>query len=246
MDVLLFVCSKSKGRQVMEKIVIKQVAPQNADFRFFFEDDGMKRCGGPNCEVYIVPTSRSSGFNGKEYMRIVDSIEEFADYVDEYSGINAIKEAIEECFDVEYVFAGNLDDEKVKRIQELIRRTVVLDDVNEKAAARFLSVSTGAKWECKAFHGYSQGDYCDVVYCSDVYNEEAIDMIGKMWLGCGAEFIIDDYSGYYVTDDVLWNTEKLKANLLGAAADLCGAKPEDVEIYLYEGEHTVYDYKKLA
>jgi len=229
-----------------EKVVIRQVAPQNADFRFFFDDDGMKRCGGPNCEVYIVPTRSSRGFNGKEYKEIVDAIEEFAGYVDEKSGIAAIKEAISDCFDVGYVFAGKVTDEKLNQIGELLGTTTVITDVDEVSVAKFLSVSTSSKWECKAFRGYSQGDYCDVVYCSEVYDEKAIDMIGKMWLGCGAEFIIDDCGGYYVTDDVLWNEEKLKAQLLELAASCHGADPEDVEIYLYNGEHTVYDYKKMA
>jgi hypothetical protein len=108
--------------------------------------------------------------------------------------------------------------------------------------AEFLTITTGEEWTVKAFTGYSQGDYCEVVYCVNHHTPERINEIGKLWLGCGTEFCIDGCHGYFVVDELRWEEgEKLRQYL----ADCYGCKPEELEIYLYDGEHMVTDYKKM-
>ncbi len=82
-----------------------------------------------------------------------------------------------------------------------------------------------------------------MVYCKAHYSEEHITEIGKFWLGCGTEFSIDDCYGYFVIDEIRW---KEGETLKKALADLYGCKPEELEIYLYDGEHSVTDYELLA
>jgi hypothetical protein len=105
---------------------------------------------------------------------------------------------------------------------------------------KFLTIVTGEEWNAKAFCGYSQGDYCEVVYCENHYTDEHINEIGKFWLGCGTEFVIDDCYGYYVIDTIRWNEGQELINYL---ANLACCKPEELEVYLYDGEHCVSDYK---
>jgi len=106
----------------------------------------------------------------------------------------------------------------------------------------YLRRKTKVKWKTKAFAGYSQGDYCTVLYCPDHYSDDAINEIGHLWLGCGTEFDIDDCGGYFLIDEVRW---KEGAPLRKALADLYGCKPEELEVQLYTGEHKISDYKVM-
>jgi hypothetical protein len=198
----------------MKKIIAKEVNPAHVDFSFYFDNDGLKSIGGENCAVYIVPADRrrNSGFNMDEY----EEIEQQAQTViDDYEDGYPIEETLKEW--AKHADANDTD-----------------------SIAEYLTITTGEEWAVKSFTGYSQGDYCEVVYCINHYTPEGITEVGKFWLGCGTEFSIDDCYGYYVIDELRWEEgEKLRQYL----ADCYGCKPEELEIYLYDGEHVVTDYK---
>lgn len=200
----------------MKKIIAREVNPAHVDFSFYFDDDGLKSISGENCAVYIIPADRRrySGFNMEEYQEIEQQAQAV---IDDYEDGYPIDEALKEW--VEYA-----------------------DPYNTSDIAEFLTITTGEEWIVKAFTGYYQGDYCEVVYCVNHYTPEHIKEIGKFWLGCGTEFCIDGCRGYYVIDELRWEGgEKLRQYL----ADCYGCKPEELEIYLYDGEHIVTDYKKM-
>src|SRR5690606_29057933 len=94
--------------------------------------------------------------------------------------------------------------------------------------AEFLTITISEKCEVKTFTGYSQGDYCEVVYCINHYTPEHITEIGKFWLGCGTEFYIDNFRGYFVPDTIRWQEGETLRKYL---ADCYGCKPEELEIY---------------
>mgnify|MGYP000844872455 CR=1 FL=1 len=198
----------------MKKIIAREVNPAHVDFSYYFDDDGLKSIGGKNCAVYIIPANRGrySGFNLEEYQEIEQQAQAVIyDYEDECS------------------------------IEEILKEWAKRADASETdSIAEFLTITTGEEWAVKAFTGYSQGDYCEVVYCVSHHTPKRITEIGKFWLGCGTEFCIDDCCGYYVIDELRWKKgEKLRKYL----ADCYGCEPEELEIYLYNGEHVVTDYK---
>lgn len=197
----------------MKKIVAREINPSYVDFSFYFEDDGLKSVSGENCAVYIVPGDRRRyGFN-----------------MDEYREIELHAQAVIDDYE-----AGYPIDETLKEWAKHANTS------NTDSIAEFLTITTGEEWEVKSFTGYSQGDYCEVVYCVSRHTPERITEIGKFWLGCGTEFCIDGWYGYYVIDELRWEGgEKLRQYL----ADCYGCKPDELEIYLYDGEHTVTDYK---
>lgn len=200
----------------MAKIIAKEVNPADLDFSYYFDDDGLKSVGGKNCAVYIVPADRRrySGFNLDEYQEI------------------------------EYRAQAVIDDyEDGYRVEETLTEwTKTADTSDTGSIAEFLTITTGEEWTVKAFTGYSQGDYCEVIYCVNHYTPERINEIGNLWLGCGTEFSIDNCYGYFVIDTIRWEEgEKLRQYL----ADCYGCKPDELEIYLYDGEHTVTDYKLM-
>jgi hypothetical protein len=69
----------------MEKIVAREIAPENVDFSLYFDDDGFKEAGGENCAVYILGPYKG-GFNLDEYREIQNEAVE-ADYDNDIYGV---------------------------------------------------------------------------------------------------------------------------------------------------------------
>ena len=199
----------------MKKIIAKEVSPSHVDFSYYFDEDGLKSVGGENCAVYIIPGDRRRyGFNVEEYREIELHAQTV---IDDYENGYPVEETLKEW--AEYADPHNTND-----------------------IAEFLTITTGEEWTVKSFTGYSQGDYCKVVYCVSHYTPERINEIGNFWLGCGTEFCIDGCHGYFVVDELRWEEgERLRQYL----ADCYGCKPDELEIYLYDGERTVPKYKKM-
>jgi len=222
----------------MKKIIAKEVNPAQVDFSCYFDDDGLKSVGGENCAVYIVPADRSlmvsrryNGFN-----------------MDEYLEIEQTAESLIEAFKIGY-YPTYKEAMLSHNIEYTSRRCHLLKKWAERAnpydtndIAEFLTITTGEEWAVKSFTGYSQGDYCEVVYCVSRHTPERINEIGKFWLGCGTEFCIDDCYGCYVPDTIRWQEGETLRKYL---ADCYGCKPEELEIYLYNGEHVVTDYRLM-
>src|SRR5690606_6762707 len=198
----------------MKKIIAKEVNPDFVDFSLYFDDDGLKSIGGENCAVYIISADRRSGFNIEEYREIELHAQSV---IDDYEAGYPIDDALKEWAE----YANPYDTSDI---------------------AEFLTITTGEEWAVKAFTGYCQGDYCEVVYCVSRYTPERINEIGKFWLGCGTEFCIDGCYGYYVPDFIRWKEGETLRKYL---ADCYGCKPEELEIYLYAGEHVVTDYRLM-
>ena len=220
----------------MKKIMAKEVNPVYVDFSYYFEDDGLKSAGGENCAVYIIPADRrrNSGFNMDEYQEIEQTANSLIETFDEVSPKNEYYPTYKEAMlshNIEYT------SRKCHLLKEWAKYANPYD-AND--IAEFLTITTGEEWAVKSFTGYSQGDYCEVVYCVSRYTPEHINEIGKFWLGCGTEFCIDDCYGYYVPDTIRWQEGETLRKYL---ADCYGCKPDELEVYLYNGEHVVTDYK---
>lgn len=225
----------------MSKVIAKEVNPSNVDFEYYFDDEGLTNAGGENCAVYIPATQHSRGFNADEYKRIQDQAEAILEGFDDvsnkwtngYNSYTTYKEVMQ-FNDIDY------SSHKCHLLKEWAKNADISDSDD---IARFLTITTGEEWNTKAFCGYSQGDYCEVVYCEKHYTEEHLTEIGKFWLGCGTEFVIDGCGGYYVIDTIRWDEGQKLINYL---AGLSGYKPEELEVHLFSGEHVVSDYKVLT
>lgn len=215
------------------KIIAREVAPEAIDFSFFFDDDGIKSAGGENCAVYIPETRNTTGFNADEYNDIVRQAEDIMDTFDDVGKYyKSYKEAMED-YGVKYT---------PKRCADLKAWARQTDTLNTDDIAEFLTITTGKRYSARSFCGYSQGDYCEVVYCEEKHSEECIELIGKVYLGCATEFYIDDCCGYYVPDFIRWDKgDKLKNYL----AEMYGCNADDLEVEIYIGSHTVADYRTI-
>ena len=220
----------------MKKIIAKEVNPSHVDFSFYFDDDGLKSAGGENCAVYIVPGDRrrNSGFNMDEYREIEQTADSLIQAFEEVSPKNEYYPTYEVA-----MLSHNI--EYTNRKCHLLKKWAeYANPYDTSYIAEFLTITTGEEWAVKSFTGYCQGDYCEVVYCIKHYTPEHVNEIGKFWLGCGTEFCIDDCYGYYVPDTIRWQEGETLRKYLAACY---GCKPEELEIYLYDGEHVVTDYR---
>ena len=221
-----------------KKVIAKELCPSNVDFRYYFEDDGLKSVGGENCAVFIVPADRRrySGFNMEEYEEIEQTADSLIEAFEEVSPKNEYYPTYKEA-----MLAHNIKYTS-HRCHLLKKWAEHANPYDTNDIATFLTITTGEEWNVRAFRGYSQGDYCEVVYCKAHHSEERITEIGKFWLGCGTEFSIDGCCGYYVPDTIRWEEGETLRKYL---ADCYGCKPDELEIYLYDGEHTVADYRLM-
>lgn len=218
------------------KIIARELAPDCVDFSSYFDDEALKNISGENCAVYIPRSRSTAGFNSEEYASLVNEAENI---IDEYNNGSTITAACE------YALNGN-DFERIRnnthKLHALKKWAENANTNNVDAIAKYLTITTGETWKTRTFSGYSQGDWCEVVYCPTHHSTEWINEIGYFWLGCGTEFIIDDCGGYFVLDTIRWTEgEPLRALL----AEYAGCNAEDLEVHLYAGEHTVTEYKLL-
>lgn len=227
-------------------IIAREVNPSYVDFSSYFDDDGLTNKGGDNCACYIVQNERYgrlSGFQIDEYKDIISQAEQIINDYDNGNGIgnnNYQYTSLGELLYHNQVLNSIHNTVKIRKFKEWLNGA---DASDTDSIAQFLTITTGEKWEVKAFCGYCQGDYCEIVYCPAHYTPEHINEIGHMWLGCGTEFEIDGCYGFFVIDELRWKEgEELRKYL----ADYYGCESEELEIYLYDGEHKVADYKLMT
>lgn len=227
-----------------EDLIVAVERPSEAtDFSLYFDDDGMKSVGGENCAVYIFNESNDVRYNQEELLAIYNKANSLADYLDILLHTDTPSdfpyETIKDCmedFDLPY------SQEKEKELCAWVEEKS-FGKINETdILAEYLSITTSKPWETLSFTGYSQGDYCTVLYCSEVYSKESITEIGKLWLGSGFEYEIDGEIGYYVTDDIQWgDREKLRKTL----ADYYGCEARNLVIREYVNTVQQYLYKNV-
>lgn len=219
------------------KIIVKEVAPEDTDFSNYFDDEGLTSASGILNAVYIPAAHNSKGFSSEEYSEYQEKANSIIEYFEEVSNKEGYYSSYKEImldYDISY------SSKKCNLLKQWAKNA---DTDNSECMAEFLTIIHNTKWLVKSFHGYSQGDFCEVVYCEKSYSDETVKEIGNFYLGCGFEFCIDDCYGYYVLDTIRWNEgETLKQ----ALAELSGYNVEQLEIHLYIGSYKVNDYKLLA
>lgn len=227
----------------MRKYIMQELDPELANFSAYFDDDGMTSANGEYYAVYINDghAYSSGGFNMDEFRHFYD---EFSDIIEavgdmeislgEYESVNEIFES----YDVK------IPTDKYSALEELVYTCIEHNFIiTNEDIADYLTIKTGKKWSVEGFTGYSQGNYCEVIYCEDSYSSESINEIGHMWLGCGSEFrCIDcdengsptdeEYYGYFVLDTIVW-TEDIR--LVEYLADQIGCEPNELEVQLFDG-----------
>lgn len=250
------------------KHIIREVPGEQADFNFYFDDDGLTSTGGDYCyNLFIVGQSRNaSGSNEVEYKNIQNRIEnllemylnimEKSNYA-QYSSVGAMLK--------DYGLINDIHNtKKIKAYTDFFEECTRkpgspyanyhdnFEAFNEEMTAKYLTLETGKEWSTESAHGYCQGDYVEMVYCKEHY-KDGVKHYGEIWLGAGKEFsVIDldengeeaDTRGGFIIADCQARTEEDYKKLVCEWAEIAEdeAQLEMIESYR---TNTVYTYKAV-
>lgn len=238
------------------KHLIREIEPESAELQFYFDGDTFTSRAGDFCYTLFIVVNegygRLSGLNIDEYKEVKQRAGRILDgfnYVDNdgrnYDGSKA-------------TYKQAMEDENIRFNPTMCARlrkwAENADEDKPEDIAAFLSIITGRKWDVSSARGYCQGDYCELVYCTDIYTEQDIDIAGDIYLGCAKEFCIVDYNddgteyddatyGYIVADCQTRTNEDYKR----IVCEYAGIKPEDTTLELIDGcsTHTTYSYRAI-
>lgn len=222
----------------MSKIKAYQVNPDNMG-DMMLDGQSYTSAGGANCQIYLVNENfykTECYFNGDDYKRLQKNVEDL---------LNAFCD-VEDGKYKDYTYKLAMEDNgilynprKCHNLKTWVKKSYKTE---MQRITDYLSIVTGKKWDNKSFTGASQSDYCNAIYCTDVYTHDSVYDMVQLFYGCYIEFVIDDCSGYIIPDNIAWDNEKLIHEL----ARLAGVQPGEIDVYMYDGYNKTNKYIKLA
>ena len=235
--------------------IIREVPADGNDFSTFFDDDFINgNAGDGNSIMYIVSWERRGqfwGINADAFNEIrqtaSDLQEDFLNNLDgstgytykDYMQQTGIKYSPKKCHELK-AWAQRADTDRVADIAE------------------YLSITTGKPWIVARARGYCQGDFCEVLYCSDYYAEQDAEMYGQVFCGAAKEFCVIDLDedgneidwcyGFIVADCQIkkWSNAAEEYKKIVCAWD--GRREEETALELIENSYTTthYNYKRAC
>lgn len=241
----------------MKHYIIEEAIPESSDTEFFFEDDGYSdKSGDYNNTLFLVTHELyhgySSGINSDEFKRITEQIKTLMDLFEDVEN---------KCNSYYITYKDAITDAGLKYNPTMCHKLKQWMDnygwhsINTESIAEYMSIITSKPWDVKTIRGYCQGDFVDVIYCKDNYDENSIETIGEIYLGCYKEFSVTEYSdeteldtvyGYYVADNEIRHDEDYKRIVCEQAC----INPEATKLRLIDYSHPVsiirnYNYKTI-
>lgn len=250
----------------MIKNIIREVPPEQTEFSYYFDNDGITEAGGDYCyNLFIVSQSRNGGsFNGKEYTSITNEIENLLEmYTDIINKSNYAQYSSVGAMLLDYGLIKNIHD--TRRIKAFIIFFANCCEQpkspyanyhdnftahEEESVAEYLTLKTGKEWNVDGAHGYCQGDYVKIIYCKEHYIDGA-QHYGEVWLGAAKEFHTieldengeesDTCGGYIVADCQAWKDEEYKK----IVCEWAGIQEEETRLEMIESSrtYTKYEYR---
>lgn len=228
----------------MKKYIIREIDPESSDLSFYFEDDGLTSASGDYCNnLFIVSDcgyGRINGFNVDEYKRVQEQAEGIIDAFSNIGGWNNYSNYKEAMKDFGIIY----NPYKCHLLKEWAKTA---DESNTDDIAAFLTIITGKTWTSESVSGYCQGDYVEVVYCTEQYKNGA-KHYGEIWLGCGKEFCVielDDNGkeiescyGYIVADSQAWNDDQYKK----IVCEWAEINEQETQLEMIDGSQTTTTY----
>lgn len=235
-----------KDKKTMIKHIIRQVPDEDADWRFYFDGD----CFNEN----------SGDYNNTIFPRTWDHYRWWACVnEDEFKTIH--NEMVDVFYDVnESIGYGYKNVKEVMHDYKLpynpksaheLKVIAELDYDDSEVIARYMTIKTGKKWDVAGGNGYCQGDYCEMVYCTENYTNDDARAIVDAVLGCGHEYgvievdengnEVDSCWGYFVMDSEAWRDEDIKALF----CEREGFDINETQLEMVDGSttHVTYSYR---
>lgn len=221
----------------MAKVIFRQV--EYTDYTSLYDDDGIKEISGKNNALYIIAGRGYMPVNEIEYQEIANTAENIAnDFFDLMTGNGYYFKSFKEICNYYGVKYSPWIVNKLKKYAE--KYTGNFDNI-----AEYLTITTGEKWNTYTATGYCQGDYATGIYCENHYTDEILELYVGAAVGTVTEFCRidgdDECYGFFVPDEISWNTDKLKKYL----ADIYGDEITDITIEVIDGYTTTANYVEV-
>lgn len=218
--------------------IIREIPPEQCEFSYYFDDDGIREAGGDFCyNLFVVSFdrwNRVEGFQADIYKDITKEIDEIGEYFqdvkDGYKEFFRSYRAIMEYFHIDY------SPRKCHALKEFFEN--MEDSMDPETVAAYLTITTGRPWNVDSARGYCQGDYVEIVYCSDFHKNPRA--YGEIYLGAGKEFCVIDLDengeesdtvyGYIVADCEAWTDEEYKR----LVCEWAGIQEEETQLEMIE------------
>lgn len=131
---------------------------------------------------------------------------------------------------------------------KLLMESEYYDSSDEEVILKALELMTGHEWKSGTIRGCCQGDWQDVYYRVDRWNDKSLEAFETEYFNTGSEWMIhdedeepedpEDISGF-TCYCVSWNKDGIREEIASAA----GCKPEDVVMYAWDGTYSVNKYR---
>ena len=230
----------------MIKHIIREVSPERTDWRDYFDGDCFNEHSGDyNNTIFPLFLDRYSMWccvNEKEWKRITQEMSDV--FYEVNNGIGYGYKNVKEIMR-DYKLPYN------PRNAHILKDIADGNEEDSRILATYLTIKTGKKWDVASGRGYCQGDYVELVYCTENYTEKTVEILCDAVLGCGKEFCVVDLDengeetdtcwGFYVTDAEAWEDEEYKA----IVCSWDGLDESETQLEMIDGEHhiTTYSYR---
>ena len=230
----------------MIKHIIREVSPERTDWRDYFDGDCFnERSGDYNNTIFPLFLDHYTMWccvNEKEWKRITQEMSNV--FYEVNNGIGYGYKNVKEIMH-DYKLPYN------PRNAHILKDIADGNEEDSRILATYLTIKTGKKWDVASGRGYSQGDYVELVYCTENYTEKNAEILCDAVLGCGKEFCVVDLDengeeadtcwGFFVTDAEGWKDEEYKA----IVCKWDGLDESETQLEMIDGEHhiTTYSYR---
>lgn len=232
----------------MKKYIIREVEPDCASFESYFDDDGISAAGGDFCYTLFIINRDGwrnyCGINADEWKRVQADAKQLIEDFYELRGEGWYAPSYSNYKEAMIANGISYNPTKCHALKEW---ALDADEDNAEDMAAFLSITTGKKWSVCGVRGYCQGDYCQVVFCEEMY-KHGVQNYGEVYLGCAKEFGVieldedgnecDSCYGYIVADCEARNDEDYKR----IVSEWAGISANEAQLEMIDGCSMVRSY----
>ena len=178
----------------MFKHIIREVEPECANLSYYFDGDCFSAVGGEyGYTLFIIYSERYGRYHGLNVDEFNSVREQAEDVID---GFDDVKNGCRDYDGNKITYKDVMEDAGIdynsRKCHALKTWAENADCDNADDLAAFLSILTGKTWDVIGVHGYCQGDYVQVMFCTEFYTENTAEICGEIWLGCAKEFCVID------------------------------------------------------
>lgn len=236
------------------KYIIRQVPEEQADFTTYFDCDCFTEKSGDYCNTLFIiqrDYGRVSGINSAEYERIEN---ELCDLITDFDWV---KDKGRDYDGRPITYKKVMLDHGIKYSPAMCHKLKLFHESipefwKPEAIAEYLTIKTGKKWELTSSRGYCQGDYVEIIFCSDVYSEKEAETAGDIYLGAASEYCLipldengeeietETCYGFIVSD---WQTDH--ENIKKTLCELTDTNPDEVIVQIISDttSRVVYEHE---